>query len=51
MTHWAGLSKKELQDLVQEGAKLLMKAACAKLGNGDEDRDEDDDEERDRQHE
>ncbi|ONM51760.1 E3 ubiquitin protein ligase DRIP2 [Zea mays] len=47
----ARLSKKELQDLVQEGAKLLMKAACAKLGNGDEDRDEDDDEERDRQHE
>jgi hypothetical protein len=51
MTHWAGISKKELQDLLQEGAKLLMKAACVKLGNGDDNCDEDDDEERERQRE
>jgi hypothetical protein len=41
----AGLSKKELKDLLQDGAKLLMKAACAKLGSGRDDCDEDDDEE------
>lgn len=28
---WAGLSKKELCDLLQEGAKLLMKVVSSKL--------------------
>jgi hypothetical protein len=28
--NWAGLSKKELQDLLHDGAKLLLKAANAR---------------------
>jgi hypothetical protein len=51
MTYWAGLSKKELKDLLQDGAKLLMKAACAKLGSGRDEYAEDEDKERDRQQE
>jgi hypothetical protein len=31
MISWAGLSKRELQDLIQEGAKLLVRAASVKL--------------------
>jgi hypothetical protein len=29
---WAGLSKKELQDLLQEGARLLVRAASSRVG-------------------
>lgn len=40
VSSWAGLSKKELQDLLQEGAKMLVRAASARgnriLGSGDE---------------
>lgn len=31
MNFWAGLRKKELQDLIQEGANLLVRAASIKL--------------------
>lgn len=30
---WAGLGKKELQDLLQEGAKLLVRATNTRGGN------------------
>lgn len=45
MISWVGLSKKELQDLIQEGAKLLVRAASVKLdapaGDQDDDAKED----------
>lgn len=31
MKFWTGLSKKELQDLIQKGAKLLVRATSLKL--------------------
>jgi hypothetical protein len=31
MISWAGLSKRELQGLIQEGTKLLVRAASVKL--------------------
>jgi hypothetical protein len=36
--HWAGLSKKEIQDLLQEGARLLVGVANAKMNDQIEDR-------------
>jgi hypothetical protein len=42
---WAGLSKKERYDLIQEGAKLLVRAASIKLdAPADDQVDEEDDE-------
>jgi hypothetical protein len=35
LTYLAGLSKREFQDLIQEGAKLLVRAASVKLGDRD----------------
>jgi hypothetical protein len=32
ISSWAGLSKKELQDLLQEGAGLLVRAASSGVG-------------------
>jgi hypothetical protein len=44
--NWAGLSKKELQDLLQDGAKLLLKAANARNPGRELQRHADDDDQR-----
>jgi hypothetical protein len=45
MIHWVGLSKKDLQDLLQESAKLLLRDVSAKLENMVDEQEEDNDEE------
>jgi hypothetical protein len=45
MIHRVGLSKKDLQDLMQESAKLLLRAVSAKLENMVDEQEEDNDEE------